>query len=229
MTYSEQPLRNAVLSIAAHRQISGPTLQSIWSAGFGEICITYGISDTALARNFQLNEFAQKLDMSTPDLIEGEPLVFFMLDDDITFSKFQAEMLVSIAWNNKRATSGLVMTGEQGKEQPAAMVYDKEKNLFLTGLGALAIPTPIVKNYLLNCDMMTHPASELPLYCATWSGPDLDQPPANRMWLSEDYRLCKRLGGVHLAASLAFGHVKERIITGDAQEYAAEETERDQL
>jgi len=45
----------------------------------------------------------------------------------------------------------------------------------------------------------------------TWSGigqPSLGEP---LEWISEDYRLCMRLGGVHLLP-IALGHVKKRVL-----------------
>lgn len=203
------------IAVATHRGIDHRTRESL-DALRCRMVITYGVSDTSLARNVQLSRAlrtAQKL---------ASPIVL-MVDDDMVFSKEVAQATCQAALLLGRPVSAMcaVQAGHlagapwpEGDKQPLVDADELEPWMgkgWLTGCAFLAIPTTTLIDLAMRSETLTLPGEEHTTEF-TWSCsevmPDKDDPSKNvRRWLSEDYRLALRLGGV-VMAPYPIGHVK---------------------
>ena len=166
--------------------------------------IQTGCADVALARNIALTAIVDQV----PD---DDQHAILMVDDDIVFTLQDAERICAMACDTGQAVSAIYSTSD-GK-LPAMQLkpkYSEAETMFLTGLGFLAIPANCFHELAYDSEKTTHEGRELIVF--TWTAPanwDERQSHENlSMWISEDYRLTLRLGGV-LLAKLGVGHLKQ--------------------
>lgn len=159
-----------------------------------------GSADVAYARNLALSGACELLDQR-PDIS-----VVLMVDDDMTFTTDQALELVKHARDTGVPASGvygtlngiIAATRYQGRQSHG-------RALWLVGLGLVAISREKLLD-LRNSSVRYQANSQSKIehaYQFTWTGVD----PENHEWVAEDFRLCARLGGVHLLP-VPLGHVK---------------------
>ena len=164
-----------------------------------------GCSDVAMARCRALTYSCQRL-REMPDRD-----VLLMLDADIEVSLEAAQAVTDAARRTGQACSAIY--GNLGGRICAARWKD---GLWLAGLGCLAIPVKLLfeveqqsQTFELLGDVFT---------AFTWSTPEEGH------WVSEDFRLSMRLGGVRLLP-VAVGHVKKIPIWPDDETIAKIEAE----
>lgn len=187
---------SAVIICASHKGLSADTKRSADASGY-PLHLIVGVSDTALARNLCLTA-----------ALDWEVDVVLMMDDDMQVMPQASRKLVELAHKHQLAVSALYMTGDGRAAAWQAIEGDSwETSRWLTGLGALAIPMPLLRK--LAADSVTVAGDKVDVVAFTWSG--VGQLPrmadTRPRWISEDYRLTERLGGC-LLPPIAAGHQK---------------------
>lgn len=193
-------MKNTVITCSSNRGIDPLTrdcLGLLQQAG-ARFLYQKGSADVAFARNQAFTAACQVL----KDNPECD--VVLNVDDDMTFTVEQAELVVKVARQTGRAASGVYGTAD-GHVAGARVLDAEGKNskLWRVGLGFFAVP----KKQLLELaeksesyrygDAEEHVAKE---FCWTEA--------VNGEWVAEDFCLCNRLGGV-LMVPIAIGHVKK--------------------
>lgn len=174
------------------------------SAG-ARFVLQQGCADVAYARNEALSGACA--------LIDAQPLDFdtvLMLDDDMTFTLADAQHLVDSARETGIAASGMYCASAEhlAAFRWGTRVDGQGRELWQVGLGFIAIPV----NALLQMRAESTPLrvyKKAPCWAFTWCGAELVESPRPDAWewVAEDFRLCRRLGGVHLLA-VGVGHIK---------------------
>jgi hypothetical protein len=193
---------------------SEPTEQTTRSLAelkdFARVNYLRGCSDVTLARNLLLTRAFQAVrDSETPGLL--------FVDDDIVFSRQHVEVLLEHsrelgniatagAYGHAQGTfaatrSGLTVKSRSGREVP----------LFWCGAGFLFIPRDRYLMLASQSRSVFGPGREVVQAFTT-------SEPGEQLWMSEDYRLCQRLGGVALVCTV--GHVKPYELWPDARDFA---------
>jgi len=163
-----------------------------------------GSADVALARCIALTAILDKV----PD---DPSHVVLMVDDDMVFTPQQADALCEIAIATVRPVSGIYSTadGRIAAMQLIPADGNSSDQLYVTGLGFLAIPAPHLHLLAAQSERTWHAGKTLVAF--TWSAPADSEERARYknfgMWISEDYRLVSRLGGARLA-KIGIGHQK---------------------
>lgn len=190
------------LICTAHRVPSPETQQSMKDSGCNFMSCS-GVSDTALARNIAIEQVLQRAKKSAADVI-----VF--CDDDMQFTPGDVQELVAIARQTSEAVSALyILANGQAAAQNVSTGETYLEARWYTGLGLIAIPT----HRLLELRDKSEPLAPIALpdfHAYTWSGPNKGR------WMSEDMKLCERLGGVILAP-VRVGHVKPKALYPDPE------------
>lgn len=150
-----------------------------------------GVSDIALARSQVLTR-----------ALSTDAEMLLLLDDDMVIGATEAQRLVDIARESNHASSAVYCTKE-GTLAATPYAHDdayRADNLWLVGLGCCVIPMRSLRALAgtLSCVVAAQGEQIYP-FCT--SGPRAD------FWESEDYSLCRRLGGVNLTEVRA-GHIK---------------------
>ena len=177
-------------------------LNECMKAGWASYIQT-GCADVALARNIALTTILDRV----PD---DPDHALLMLDDDIVFGVQDAENVCAMACETGVPVSAIYPTAD-GRMAAMRLVpgFDDREQMYLTGLGFLAIPGNCLHGLLSESEKTTHAAK--PLIVFTWTGPaSVEEKSGHKntdMWLSEDYRMTLRLGGV-LLAPIGVGHLK---------------------
>lgn len=192
----------AFIVCTSHRGASQETQASMQAAGVPFFTLT-GVSDTALARNMA---FATALNRAKET---GRDVIIFC-DDDMTFQAPGLAALVDVATATGEAVSALYLLAN-GKAAARCVEPCEEwtKARWWTGLGLLVVPVEKLETMAARSEKITGHDGVPDFWAFTWSGPDSGR------WMSEDYRFCKRLGGVILAP-VASGHVKPVPLIPDA-------------
>jgi len=160
-------------------------------------------ADVTFARNHALTMACNAIREVGP----SHPLdVVLMVDDDMDFKHETACTLVQAARERQRPCSALYVGITR---RPCATQWKKDgegKQLYLVGLGLLAIPVPallelehVSPKYLYGIGNEGERFGELAEFCVSGA--------RDGLWLSEDFSLCERLGGVYLLP-LEAGHRK---------------------
>lgn len=178
----------------------------------------HGWSDIAAARSVALSVACNNL-REHPHLD-----VVLCLDDDMAMQPETAEELVSVARLSGEACSGVYGAAPEADMQPGTTAIagrkmtaaelertGKRGTRWLMGMGCMAIPAAL----LLKLEQESRPfmLRQTQLREFTWSAVE------GQEWLSEDYRLSLRLGGVRLLP-LEVGHKKSILLWPDAETIA---------
>lgn len=140
------------------------------------------------------------------EVAKTHPLdVVLMVDDDMEFTLEAACTLVQFAREKQHAASALYV-GIDRRACACRWKLDGDgKQLYLVGLGLLAIPVPLLLKVEAAAPRFKYGTAkgeqfgELAEFCVSGS--------RDGLWLSEDFSLCERLGGVYLPGVEA-GHRK---------------------
>lgn len=158
-----------------------------------------GIADVALARNEVLT-----LALSRKETAD----VALLVDDDMIFDVKAARKLVELARKTGEAWSGAYAT-KDGKLAATRFDWDGSRTdgLWMVGLGFCALPFPKLEALAQRLGTVIGPQGKqiVPFCSSTVVVPEHDKKPR---WCSEDYWLCRSLGGVRLAPYVAAGHLK---------------------
>lgn len=188
-------MKNTVIIVSHNRPIADLTLQAIKElAGAGALFLRQqGTTDVTLARNLALS--------GTCIQLRADPSrdTVLMVDDDMVFTVEQAQELVDYSRGFCVAASAMYATAQTTLAATRLQTPAGKVQRWVTGLGLLAIPALA----LLELEQRSEPfiTSGRTNYGFTWS-----MASGGQYW-SEDFTLCRRLGGVHLLP-LAVGHLK---------------------
>lgn len=187
---------NKTILVTSHaRPIHEATITSIRPlCARGAMFLTQrNATDVALARNLALSGVCAALDEDpTRDVV-------LMVDDDMVFFEEAAAALVEHARSTGVAASGMYATTMGTLAATRLQTPAGERQLWVTGLGLLAIPAALLLR--LRGESEPFMFLEKKNYGFTWSAAG-----GGNYW-SEDYTLCRRLGGVHLLP-IPIGHMK---------------------
>lgn len=156
-----------------------------------------GSADVTFARNAALS-MACHASRLVKDTAPVETVL--MIDDDMVFGAVDAAKLVEESRARGVPCSALYVTINQIPACHAWKKADDGKQLWLVGLGLLAIPLQLLLE--LELDAVPFQYKEEPTYREFCRSGVIDG-----LWVSEDYSLCEALGGVHLLPIEA-GHRK---------------------
>lgn len=158
-----------------------------------------GTSDIALARNLLLTRARE-----APEHRD----VFMLIDDDMSFSAAQAELLVQECLERDAPVSAVYATNAS-----CLAATRRADGTWLTGLGFMALTRGCLQKYADELVSVVGINNErfLP-FCQT--GPHYED--EGGVWLSEDYWFCRALGGVQLLP-FSVAHLKRMPITADLE------------
>lgn len=165
----------------------------------GQVMQQSGISDVTLARN--------RLFTSAVDYCDrfSQFDVVLCVDDDMVFDADVAHHIIETARTTGRPASAVyaAVDGHIAAAKLEGLQPDRlGRPTWLVGLGFCAIPIAALR--ALRATLAPVAINEHQrIYAFCTSGPS----PDGRYWESEDFSLCRRLGGVQLEAA-AVGHVK---------------------
>lgn len=223
-------MKRTIVLLSHNRPIQDKTrecINALTRAG-GAFLVQSGCADVALARSFaltsacntlrQLNEQNARrmppanIHPSAEALWKPPPPrdTVLMVDDDMVFTVDQAQELVTHARATGIAASAIYATtlATVAATRLPALGPDR----WLTGLGLLAIPSQLLLE--LERDSESFTLYDQTHTAFTWSRAE------GGAWMSEDYTLCKRLGGVHLLP-IGVGHLKTFPIYPDEETIAS--------
>lgn len=195
-------MKSTIVLCSHNRPIHAAThaaIAALCAAGAGFLEQT-GATDVSLARNLALSgacEAVRTQACRSPARLAE--LVVLMVDDDMVFSVPDAEQLVQYARRSGVAVSAMYATTMGTLAAMRMRTPEGAPQLWATGLGMLAIPATMLLELEGRSESFkflgrTH-------YGFTWSHAE-----RGNYW-SEDFTLCRRLGGVHLLP-IAVGHMK---------------------
>lgn len=188
-------MKNTVIVVSTNRQIFEKTAVCIdrLTAAGARVLIQRGSACVAAARNIALSGACEYLRAH-----ENVDTVL-MVDDDMLFTLEHAVSVVAAARFNGVATSAMyatLVTTLAAMRLPRAA---SETQRWLTGLGFIAVPRALL--LALEASSETFSFYKQPFREFTWACVE------DGLWMSEDFRLTKRLGGAHLLP-VAVGHLK---------------------
>lgn len=220
-----QTFENVLIVVATNREMERGTKESIGAlrkAG-AVLLVAEGHSDVSQARNHTLSMAC--------DLLRDHPerTVVLMLDDDMIVPRDVAAALATEALASGYACSAAYATAN-GKlaggrwYAPPECADDRGQwrsgmiRRWQLGLGCIAIPTALLFELEKSSESFEVEGKILTQF--TWSKAE------NGVWVAEDFRLCRQLGGVALMG-LGVGHVKKGEIWPDDETLAAIREQRD--
>lgn len=151
-------------------------------------------SEISLARNMALTALC---DLQAANQWDCALLV----DDDMVFTTEDVKALVSNAMQKGVASSAAYVNAD-GVTLMAAPWKDGR---WLTGLGLLAVPMNLLMALRDSSQQFVNKALQRRAFAFCNAGMVDD------VWMSEDFQLCTRLGGVELLP-VAVGHIKKRVL-----------------
>ena len=201
-------MKKTLVLCTHNRPIHPQTVQALNAlrrAGAALIDHSDAPTDVTLARNLGLSAVCEHLDrMPARDVV-------LLVDYDMVFSVEDAQALADHARAECYAASAMYVTAA-GALAAYRLEAPGERPRWLTGLGLLAIPSCSLLALRAESETFAAPGGEK--FGFTQSGVDSGQ------YLSEDFTLCKRLGGVDLLP-VAIGHVKPLAVYPDDDTVAA--------
>lgn len=146
-----------------------------------------GCSDVALARNQLMTAALQRA--------EPERTVFLLVDDDITFTQAQGELICADALETEYPVSGVYVVS------PTSLAHTPlEANRWLCGMGFMAIRRDLLQAYADRIgSVQTALSGEIWPFCQSRE--------RDGRWVSEDYWFSHEMGGVELI-KIAVSHLK---------------------
>jgi hypothetical protein len=220
-------VKRTIVVCSYNRPIQEPTRRAILKLiemGAGYMPQS-GLADVALARNVALTgacaglrttntarkKHLEELGLTASEIRERYEAekrdMVLMVDDDMLFEPEQAQELIDHARATGVAASAIYATlasaiaGMRSPDSP-----EGERQRWYTGLGLLAVPAEAL--FQLERD-----SERFELRIGTQTA--FTQSAMNAgYWMSEDFTLCKRLGGVHLLP-VSVGHLKTIPIYAD--------------
>ncbi len=160
-----------------------------------------GSADVTFARNAALSMacHAMRLVQDTAPID-----TVLMVDDDMVFQLSDATALIQESRTRGVPCSAVYVTINQIPACYAWKKADDGKQLWWVGLGLLAIPASMLLELEQASDQFYYKGAGSPeqsyrVFCSSGARAGI--------WISEDYSLCERLGGVHLLPIEA-GHRK---------------------
>lgn len=195
---------NVLLVCASHRGLEAETFQSV-EACKAPFVRVQGVADVALARNRALTLAVEEAQQSGADTI-------VLLDDDMVFTPEQVNELVEHSRSLHTAVSAMYVLkgGDLAASRHGTVPVVGEpwmSQRWLCGLGLMAIPLHSLLKLAHESEQVSADGT---ITAFTWTGTQ------GAVWMSEDCRLCERLGGAILAP-VAVGHVKKMTLIPDAQ------------
>lgn len=195
---SEMPLKHVLILTPTRDGVSSITRRCITALeqlGAGRMDLA-GVSDVALARNLLLT--------SGLDSAEKERTVFLLVDDDMSFSEAQAQLVIDAAEQGAYPVSAVYATSA------ATLAHTRRPDgRWWSGLGFLAIR----REQLLELSRRLQPLRGMNgvmfmPFCQSRASVDGER------WLSEDYWFCEQFNGVELLP-IGVAHYKAMPISPD--------------
>lgn len=197
MSASDLPLRHVWCLTPTRNGIEPLTrrcIDSVCELGAGRLELA-GCSDVALARNMLMTRALE----SAPD----DVTVFLLADDDMSFSRAQAELVVGECLERERPVSAIYATNS------AAMAHTRRPDgTWLSGLGFMAVQRAHLQRVAEAMGTVVG-INGAALYPFCQCGPK------GKGWFSEDYWFSDLMGGVDLLP-MAVAHLKKIPLTADA-------------
>lgn len=197
MNASDLPLRHVWCLTPSKNGIESLTrrcIDSVCELGAGRLELT-GCADVALARNLLMTKALE----SAP----AEVTVFLLVDDDMSFSRAQAELVVGECLERERPVSAIYATNS------AAMAHTRRSDgTWLSGLGFMAVQ----RAHLVR---MAEALGTVSAINGNAIHPFCQSAARAHAWFSEDYWFCDLMGGVDLLP-MAVAHLKKIPLTADA-------------
>jgi hypothetical protein len=175
-----------------------------------------GIADVALARNHVLT---LALSHIGAERAKGDtaPDVLLLVDDDMVWTPEAAAKLVSLARESGEAWSAAYAT-KDGHLAATPLDWNAHRTdgLRMVGLGFCAVRVARLESLARRLGAVVGPkGTQVVPFCESRTvTPEHDGIPR---WCSEDYWLCRALGGVRLAPYVAAGHLKKVPLWPDSE------------
>jgi hypothetical protein len=167
-----------------------------------------GSADVTLARNFALTGACAALRKLNEMIAEASAKgrvnrpnydTFLMVDDDMLFEIDQAQELINYTRKTGMPASALYATMHGSVAAMPIETPIGERQLWLSGLGLLAIPAWRILKLEETSERFTSLHGKQVAFTSSST--------RGGKWYSEDFELCSRLGGVHVLP-MAVGHLK---------------------
>lgn len=200
-------MAGVVILVTSNRGAKKQTMQSIENCrARGAICFQIAAgSDVTLARNLALSAVWRAY--RDGQLAPRVPEVLLLVDDDMVFELEAVAALIEHARTHGEPASAMYATMAGTL---AATRVREWPGFWLAGLGLLAIPWKLFAFLVEESQRFTMGLDGLDQWAftsSTWRPNDDDESKPGQ-WMSEDYTLCRRMGGVRLLP-VAAGHLKE--------------------
>jgi hypothetical protein len=192
-------MHRTIIIMSHNRPIQYATQEALAALrAAGALLLTQsGTTDVTLARNLALSGVCDRLRAANRRSTERDTVL--MVDDDMVFTLDDAQRLVDYARSTGMPASAAYATHMSTLAATRLKTDPSAVQLWVTGLGFLAIPAAKLLELEQRSEVFTTMQETRRGF--TWSIAD-----GGNYW-SEDFTLCRRLGGVHLLP-IPVGHVK---------------------
>jgi len=182
-----------------------PTAQALSALkDLGASVIEYvGVTDVSLARSKGLARALQTCD-ENPSAFD----VLLLLDDDVVPTAEHAQALVDACRRFGEPVSGIYGT-KDGVVAATFRAGQPRAHRWLVGLGFFALPPARLRELAATVPHLRHHGETFPAFCRTGLHP---HEPLE--WTSEDYWLCRELGGGVRLEPIPASHYKPKRIDG---------------
>lgn len=228
-------MNRTIVLCSYNRPIQEPTrkaIQQMMAQGAAYMTQT-GSADVTLARNLALSGGCRALrQLNALRAKQAKALfdTFLMVDDDMQFEVHQAQRLIDHTRIFRRGASAMYATLHgtiAAARIDTPVSYDAgtlaalkstgvQPQHWVTGLGLLAIPSCVVLELEEHLPKFLFPDLADPARPEIQNTQFTQSGAVDGKWWSEDYTLCKNLGGVHLLP-IPVGHLKTIPIFPDAE------------
>lgn len=218
-------MKRTLVLVSYNRPIQERTreaLAHLTRAGAGYLTQS-GCADVALARSVALTgacNALRQLNEQHPSSLNHHTKnrdTLLMVDDDMVFTLEQAQTLVDHSRATGVPASAMYATtlGTLAAARFKTMQHDAGgPQRWLTGLGLIAIPAHALLELERDSETFSFTTDQKKHTAFTWSKAERGE------WWSEDFTLCRRLGGVHLLP-VGVGHLKTIPLYPDESTIAA--------
>jgi hypothetical protein len=190
-------VKNTLIVLSSNRSVERKTescIRELQKRGAAYMPHLDAPADVACARNIAFSIACEQM------RVHQHFNVVLCVDDDMEFSAEVAQELVDAARLEQVAAAAVYGTVAQ---MVAAEPWPEKPGRFQAGLGLLAIPRDALLKLEQESETFELQGAAISefVWCCAEAG----------LWVSEDYRLCRRLGGVNLLPVKA-GHIKKSTI-----------------